>query len=71
MKTIALGLLFAAAFLTLGFITGNRPESVPAPGRRVHADPADPAVLSQVARAQAAAILSPAPDAARLLLSGF
>ena len=70
-KTIILGLLFAGAFLALGFIASNRRAVVPTPVRCDQTAAIDPAVMSQIARAQAAVALSQASGAASLLPFGF
>jgi len=70
-KTIILGLLFAGAFLTLGFVANNRRAVVPTPVRCDQTAVIDPAVLSQIARTQAAVALSQASGAASLLPLGF
>jgi hypothetical protein len=70
-KTILLGLLFAGAFLAFGFVAGNRHGVIPAPVRFDQTAAFDPAVMSQVARAQAAVALSQAAGAANLLPLGL
>jgi hypothetical protein len=70
-KTIFLGLLFAGAFLTLGFVANHRRAVVPPPVRCDQTAAIDPAVMSQIARAQAAVALSQAPGAASLLPFGL
>ncbi len=70
-KAILLGLLFAGAFLALGFIASNRRAAVPTPVRCDQTAVIDPAVLSQIARAQAAVTLSQASGAASLLPFGL
>ena len=54
-KTILLGLLFAGASLAFAFAASNPRAVVPAPVRGDETAVLDPAVMSQVARAQAAA----------------
>ena len=70
-KTILLGLLFAGAFLALGFVASNRHAAVPTPVRCDQTAVIDPAVLSQIARAQAVVTLSQASGAASLLPFGL
>jgi hypothetical protein len=70
-KTILLGLLFAGAVLALGFVASNRRAVVPPPVRSDQTAAIDPAVMSQIARAQAAVALSQASGAASLLPFGF
>jgi hypothetical protein len=70
-KTIILGLLFASAVLALGFGTSNRRAVVPTPVRCDQIAAIDPAVMSQIARAQAAVALSQASGAASLPPFGF
>jgi hypothetical protein len=70
-KTILLGLLFAGAFLALGFVASNPRAVMPTPVRCNETAAIDPAVMSQVARAQAAVALSQAAGAASLLPLGL
>ena len=70
-KTIILGLLLAGAFFTLGFVARNRRAEVLPPVRCDQTAVIDPAVLSQIARTQAAVALSQASGAASLLPFGF
>jgi hypothetical protein len=70
-KTILLGLLFAGAVLALGFVASNHRADVPMPVRCDQTAAIDPAVMSQIARAQAAVALSQASGAASLLPFGF
>jgi hypothetical protein len=70
-KTILLGFLLAGAFLALGFVASNRPAVVPAPARCDQSASIEPAVMSQIARARAFAVLSEAPGSANLLPFGF
>jgi hypothetical protein len=70
-KTILLGLLLAGAFLAFGFLTSNRRAVVATPVRCDQTAAIDPAVMSQIARAQAAVALSQASGAASLLPFGF
>jgi hypothetical protein len=70
-KTIILGLLFASAVLALGFVTSTRRAVVPTPVRCGQTAAIDPAVMSQIARAQAAVALTQASGAASLLPFGF
>ena len=70
-KTIILGLLFAGASLAFGFVASNPRAVVPTPVRCNETAAIDPAVMSQVARAQAAVALSQASGAASLLPFGF
>ena len=70
-KTILLGLLFAGAFLALGFVASNRRVIVPAPVRCDQTAAIDPAVISQIARAQAVVALSQAAGTASLLPFGL
>jgi hypothetical protein len=68
-KIAALALLFAVAVLSLAGLP-HRPAARRIAHRRVPAA-ADPAILSQVARAQAAALLAQHPNAAVGALVGF
>jgi len=70
-KTILLGLLFAGASLALGFTDSNHRAVVPAPVRCNETAALDPAVMSQVARAQAAVALSQTAGTASLLPFGL
>jgi hypothetical protein len=70
-KTIILGLLFAGASLVFGFVASNPRAVVPTPVRCNETAAIDPAVMSQVARAQAAVALSQAAGAASLLPFGL
>jgi hypothetical protein len=70
-KTIILGLVFAGAVLALGFVASNRRAVVPAPVRSDQTVAIDPAVMSQIARAQAAVALSQASGTASLLPFGL
>jgi hypothetical protein len=70
-KTILLGLLFAGASLAFGFAARNPRAVGPAPVRCNEAAVLDPAVMSQVARAQAAVALSQAAGTASLLPFGL
>ena len=70
-KTILLGLLLAGAFLAFGFVAGNRGAVGPTPVRSDQCAAIDPAVMSQMARAQAAVAMSQASGAASLLPFGL
>ncbi len=70
-KTIVRSLLFAAAFLALGLVASTRRAVVSPPARCGQSAAVDPAVLSQIARAQAAVALSQASGAASRLPFGF
>jgi hypothetical protein len=70
-KTILLGLLFAGAFLAFGFAASNHRAVVPTPVHSNETAALDPAMMSQVARAEAAVALSQAAGTASLLPFGF
>ena len=70
-KTILLGLLLAGPFLALGFAEGHRRAVGPTPVRCNQCAAIDPAVMSQIARAQAAVAMSQASGAASLLPFGL
>ena len=70
-KKVIISLLFAGAFLALGFVASNPRAVVPTPVRYNETAAIDPAVMSQVARAQAAVALSQAAGAASLLPFGL
>jgi hypothetical protein len=70
-KKVIISLLFAGAFLALGFVASNRRVIVPAPVRCDQTAAIDPAVISQIARAQAVVALSQSSGAASLLPFGL
>lgn len=70
-KTILLGLLFAAAFLALGFLASSHRPVVPPPVRSDQIIATDPALMSQIARAQAAVALSQTAGAVSRLPFGL
>ena len=70
-KTILLGLVLAGAFLAPGLVAGHRRPVAPPP---VRSDPilvTDPALMSQLARAQAAAALAQSAGAGSRLPFGL
>ena len=69
-RTILRGLLIAGAWLAFGVVASNR-AVVPAPIRRDQPAAIDPAIMSQIARAQAAVALSQSSGAASRLPFGF
>ena len=70
-KKVIISLLFAGAFLALGFVASNRHAVIPPPVRCNETAAIDPAVMSQVARAQAAVALSQTAGATSLLPFGL
>jgi hypothetical protein len=70
-KKVIISLLFAGAFLALGFVASNRYAVIPTPVRCNETAAIDPAVMSQVARAQATVALSQTAGAASLLPLGL
>jgi hypothetical protein len=66
-KNIIVGLLFAGAFLALGFAVSNRRAIAAVPARYDQTATLDPAVMSQIARAQASVALSQGSGAQGLL----
>jgi hypothetical protein len=69
-KTITCGLLFTVALLAPGSVAHHRPAAL-MPARCGQAAALDPAVMSQIARAQAAVALSRSAGTASLLPFGF
>lgn len=70
-KTILLILLWSGAFLTLGFAASNRRAVAHAMIRRDPTAAIDPALMSRLARTQAAVALSQTAGAAARLPFGF
>ena len=70
-KTLVVGLLFAGAFLAPGFAASHRRAVLEKPIRCDQTAPIDPAVMSQVARAEAFVALSQSSGAGDRLPFGF